>query len=289
MKKRFLANGERAFDDYQLLELLLFYSVPQVDTNPIAHRLLERFHSLSAVMEASVEELMTVDGVGEHTAVLIQLLPQFARRYHQDRVKMDSAVNRMEDAGTLLAPYFYGAKREMVYLLSLDARGRVLGCDLLGEGSANFCTLDIGWSPRPPCAAGPAPSCWPTAMCPAWPYPRRRTGSPRSSVWMCWTSSRSSCWTTWSLPTETTSPWPSPACCGGNRPILVRKTKVSVNPFQGVPDSKGSAFGRFPQKAKHPNRSAFFGVNCRSASGKRGLSARRKPPSPQNLFCGDPI
>ena len=143
MKKRFLANGERAFDDYQLLELLLFYSVPQVDTNPIAHRLLERFHSLSAVMEASVEELMTVDGVGEHTAVLIQLLPQFARRYHQDRVKMDSAVNRMEDAGTLLAPYFYGAKRERVYLLSLDARGRVLGCDLLGEGSANFCTLDI--------------------------------------------------------------------------------------------------------------------------------------------------
>ena len=143
MKKRFLANGERAFDDYQLLELLLFYSVPQVDTNPIAHRWLERFHSRSAVREASVEELMTVDGVGEHTAVLIQLLPQFARRYHQDRVKMDSAVNRMEDAGTLLAPYFYGAKREMVYLLSLDARGRVLGCDLLGEGSANFCTLDI--------------------------------------------------------------------------------------------------------------------------------------------------
>ena len=143
MKKRFLANGERAFDDYQLLELLLFYSVPQVDTNPIAHRLLERFHSLSAVMEASVEELMTVDGVGEHTAVLIQLLPQFARRYHQDRVKMDSAGNRMEEAGTLLAPSVYGAKREMVYLLSLDARGRVLGCDLLGEGSANFCTLDI--------------------------------------------------------------------------------------------------------------------------------------------------
>ena len=128
MKKRFLANGERAFDDYQLLELLLFYSVPQVDTNPIAHRLLERFHSLSAVMEASVEELMTVDGVGEHTAVLIQLLPQFARRYHQDRVKMDSAVNRMEDAGTLLAPYFYGAKREMVYLLSLDARKPVVVC-----------------------------------------------------------------------------------------------------------------------------------------------------------------
>ena len=143
MKKRFLANGERAFDDCQLLELLLFYSVPQGDTNPLAHRLLDEFHSLSAVMDASMEDLLTVKGVGEHTAVLIQLLPQFARRYQQDRVKMDTTVNCTEDAGTLLAPYFYGARNEMVYLLSLDARGRVLGCDLLDEGSANLCTLDI--------------------------------------------------------------------------------------------------------------------------------------------------
>lgn len=142
-KKRFLANGERAFDDHQLLELLLFYSIPQGDTNPLAHRLLDHFHSLSAVMDASVEELTAVEGVGEHTAVLIHLLPQFARRYHQDRVKMDTTVNNIEDAGALLAPYFYGARNEMVYLLSLDAKGRVLGCDLLGEGSANFCTLDI--------------------------------------------------------------------------------------------------------------------------------------------------
>ena len=81
MKNRFLANGERAFDDYQLLELLLFYSIPQGDTNPLAHRLLDHFHSLSAVMDASVEELTAVEGVGEHTAVLIHLLPQLARRY----------------------------------------------------------------------------------------------------------------------------------------------------------------------------------------------------------------
>lgn len=143
MKERFLANGERAFNDCQLLELLLFYSVPRGDTNPLAHRLLNQFHSLSAVMEASVEDLLTVDGVGEHTALLIHLLPQFARRYQQDRVKTDTMVNSTEDAGILLAPYFYGARNEMVYLLSLDAKGRVLGCDLLGEGSANFCTLDI--------------------------------------------------------------------------------------------------------------------------------------------------
>ncbi len=143
LKNRFLACGECAFEDYELLELLLFYSVPQVDTNPLAHRLIDHFGSLSGVMDATVEDLVRVDGVGKHMALLIHLLPQFARRYQQDRVKLDTVVTCTDDASTLLAPYFYGARNEMLYLLSLDAKGRVLGCDLLHEGSATLCTLDI--------------------------------------------------------------------------------------------------------------------------------------------------
>lgn len=143
LKKRFLINGERAFADHELLELLLFYSIPQGDTNPLAHRLIEQFGSLSGVMEASVEDLVSVAGVGSHTALLIHLLPQFARRYQQDRVNLDTVVNCADDAANLFRPCFYGARNEMVYLLCLDARGRVLGCDLLHEGSANLCMLDI--------------------------------------------------------------------------------------------------------------------------------------------------
>ena len=52
MKERFLRGGERAFDDCQLLELLLFYSIPQRDTNPVAHDLLREFNSLAGVMDA---------------------------------------------------------------------------------------------------------------------------------------------------------------------------------------------------------------------------------------------
>jgi DNA repair protein RadC len=143
MKTRFRQNGERAFDDCQLLELLLFYSIPQRDTNVIAHELMNQFHSLSGVLDATVEDLMTVRGVSEHTALLIHLLPQFARRYRQARTRMDQRVTSTLEAGALLEPYFYGARNEMVYMLSVDARGRVLGIDLLGEGSANFCALDI--------------------------------------------------------------------------------------------------------------------------------------------------
>lgn len=73
LKKRFDAVGERGFEDHTLLELLLFYGVPQKDTNPIAHRLIERFGSLPAVLEAPARELMQVEGVGENVARLLKV------------------------------------------------------------------------------------------------------------------------------------------------------------------------------------------------------------------------
>ena len=62
VKKRFRQEGLDHFSDIQALELLLFYGIPRVDTNPIAHALLDRFGSLSQVLEASPEELMKVPG-----------------------------------------------------------------------------------------------------------------------------------------------------------------------------------------------------------------------------------
>ena len=51
LKDRFLTDGLRSFNEINKLELLLFYAIPRRDTNPIAHRLLDRFGSLSAVLE----------------------------------------------------------------------------------------------------------------------------------------------------------------------------------------------------------------------------------------------
>ena len=79
LKRRFLEQGLDGFTDIQALELLLFYSVPRQDTNPIAHGLLEHFGSLSQVLEAPAEELMKVEGIGEHSAVLLSLMNQMSR------------------------------------------------------------------------------------------------------------------------------------------------------------------------------------------------------------------
>ncbi len=143
VKKRFLEEGLDHFSDIQALELLLFYALPRVDTNPIAHGLLDRFGSLSQVLEASPEELCKVPGVGENGALLLNLIPQMGRFYMTDRAKSATILTSLEQCAEFLVPRFFGRKLETVFLLCLDAKCKVLCCKELGEGSVNSTGLSI--------------------------------------------------------------------------------------------------------------------------------------------------
>ena len=97
MKERFLKQGLDGFTEFQALEFLLFFCIPQGDTNVLAHKLIDHFGSLSQVLEASVEELKKVNGIGEHSAILIQLMNQMARFYLVDRAKREKVLPTIED------------------------------------------------------------------------------------------------------------------------------------------------------------------------------------------------
>ena len=126
MKRRLRESGADSFDDHQLLEMLLFYAIPRSDVNIHAHRLLEHFGSLDRVFEATVDELCRVEGIGEHTATLLHLVPQIERRYQIRRNNGLTKVNSVDQAGRYLLPYFRYEKEEVVYMLCLDVRRRVI-------------------------------------------------------------------------------------------------------------------------------------------------------------------
>ena len=79
VKEEFLKSGLDHLPPHRVLELLLFYSIPQGDTNELAHALIRRFGSLSAVLDAPYEELVKQPGVGLHTASHIRLISSVAR------------------------------------------------------------------------------------------------------------------------------------------------------------------------------------------------------------------
>lgn len=143
LRQRFLEEGLDHFTDVQVLELLLFYCIARQDTNPIAHRLLEHFGSLSRVLEAPVAELCKVEGVGENTAIFLRLVTQTGSFYLKDRAAQTKVLPTLESCAQFLQPYFYGQNVETVYLLCLDAKCKLLCCKKMSQGNVNSTEISI--------------------------------------------------------------------------------------------------------------------------------------------------
>ncbi len=128
--------------DINLLEYLLFYSIPRKDTNEIAHRLLDTFGSLNGVLNADYEQLLEVEGMGENSALLISLIPGISRRYIESGEQKKINLSEPSDVMEYVKSKFFGEKKEVFYMLCLDAFGNLINCCKLGEGNPETVVLD---------------------------------------------------------------------------------------------------------------------------------------------------
>ena len=141
LRQRYLTQGLEGFQPHEALELLLFYAIPRRDTNEIAHALLSRFGSLSGVLEAPRTELLKIDGMGESAADLLLLFVQMERRHMMDRGSVETILDTTYKCAQYLAPRFIGEPEEVVYLLCLDAKCKVLDCSLVHRGAVNMTAI----------------------------------------------------------------------------------------------------------------------------------------------------
>ena len=142
VKTEFLSRGLEGWPDHRVLELILFYAIPQGDVNPLAHELIDRFGSLAKVLDASPDELKKVPGLGEHSIALLQMFPAVSGRYVAQRSGPGTLVHTAQEAAGLLTPYFY-AVNEMVYVLCLDGKGKMLGVRKVSEGNVRNSDVNI--------------------------------------------------------------------------------------------------------------------------------------------------
>ena len=145
LRETYLRAGLENLSDVNRLELLLFYALPRGDTNPLAHALLQDFGSLSAVLDASVERLMEVDGVGRSTAALIRLVSELnaSAELEKARHRTQGILDTTGKCAAYLLPCFFGLSAEVVYILCLDARCKLLACRKLGEGNVNAANVSV--------------------------------------------------------------------------------------------------------------------------------------------------
>lgn len=135
---RCLKEGIDNFEDHQILELILFFSIPRRDTNVIAHQLLKHFGSLSRIFEENVEELKKQAGIGESSAVFLHLIPSIARVYLRDKIKHTRKIlNNPEATHQFIMPLMIGRIEEVFYVICLDSTCKIMGYELISKGTVN--------------------------------------------------------------------------------------------------------------------------------------------------------
>lgn len=142
-KTRFLEEGLDSFADHEILELLLFYSIPQKNTNEIAHRLIRQFGSLHGVFSATVAELTRVEGISDNSATHIRFIASLfkqlsIRKITNEPLGEPPTLKSIGEALTTLLSY---ETNEAVYIALFDGDMRILGCQELHTG--NRCSSNI--------------------------------------------------------------------------------------------------------------------------------------------------
>ena len=137
LRDRAVAGGLSALPDYEVLELLLFRSIPRGDVKPLAKQLLARFGSLGGVLGATAEELRTVVGVGEAAALDLKLLHEAGLRTAREKVVRRPVIS----SWTALLAYVKTAlaheAREQFRVLFLDKKNQLIADEIMNRGTVD--------------------------------------------------------------------------------------------------------------------------------------------------------
>lgn len=134
MRNKFLAQEGENFPEHELLELLLYYAIPRVDTNEIAINMIEQFGSFSALLEAHPKEISRVCGVKESTAILIALQRTISKRYIQSKWEKKHRFANINMLCNYCSDALLYKDREYFLVICLDIQKRLLHTEIISEG-----------------------------------------------------------------------------------------------------------------------------------------------------------
>lgn len=142
MKKKYFDYGIEVFSSHEVLEILLYYAVPRKDTNLTAHRLIEEYGSISAVLDAP-SDLLVSFGIGEDAAFFLNFLPKFLEVYMEDKLLNDSRIVDKELISQKLMDIYSKEAAETVYLILMNSNSDELYSDAVNCGLKFGIELDI--------------------------------------------------------------------------------------------------------------------------------------------------
>ena len=137
LRKRALEHGIDSLAEHEILELLLSFTIARKDTNPLGHQLLDKYGSISNVLNAGYHELLKEKGIGETTASMLALLPQVLGYYAYDYWAEKNIYLSAADLKPLVVNMFITHTVESFYMLCMNAKNQIISTVCLGRGTVD--------------------------------------------------------------------------------------------------------------------------------------------------------
>ena len=143
MRSRFLKDPELSgFAEHEIMELILFFVFPRGDTNAVAHRLLDTFGSVNAVVNAPVEKLAKVENIGQNSAVMLKMLGSVAKYLDkQDLLHID--VRDIPKLSQYLKAMFAGELSERFVVMTVNSNMRINSVEQVTVGGQSVVCPDL--------------------------------------------------------------------------------------------------------------------------------------------------
>lgn len=127
----------------QALEFILFYIFPRGDVNPLAHRLIDRFNSVATILEASVEDLKAVKGMGETSAKKLRSLLNIFYYYSFVKLEGDDTVQTTGEFYDYLEQLLRYRKEEELLIFGVSPNGDVTKGRRFAKGASSQVSINI--------------------------------------------------------------------------------------------------------------------------------------------------
>ena len=125
LRDKFLTNPN-SLNKHEILELLLFYAIPRKNVNPLAHVLLDKFGSISSVLNADANELKSVEGMGDSTTAFITILGKLLQVVAEEEIQDDVKLFNLENVKKYLIKFFSNYDKEVFYAFFLSKTEKVI-------------------------------------------------------------------------------------------------------------------------------------------------------------------
>lgn len=143
LREQVLQGGLESLHEHQVLEYLLTFVLPQKDTNVIAHDLIQKFGSFYKVMQASLQELSEVKGVGEVVAHFLFNFRDFFYYYQKSSTHEKQHIRNFEEAKRFVIPHLSNKIKEELLLVCIDNKNCVIDTKVLSKGTVNHADVDM--------------------------------------------------------------------------------------------------------------------------------------------------